>query len=119
MVADAEGPALHGEVVFPIRNDAKAMKKSWLVWPQVWARLGNLLLHHLHISRLGTLLQKSEWTSKIHLWYQIKTRNIHKRNRVETPRILANFNKRRKFAHHLKNAAYSTFILIHWPGVWS
>ena len=38
MVADAEGPALHGEVVFPIRNDAKAMEKSWLVvWPQVWA----------------------------------------------------------------------------------
>ena len=39
---------------FPIRNDAKAMEKSLLVWPQVWARLGNPLLHHSHISsRLG------------------------------------------------------------------
>ena len=72
--------------------------KSLLVWPQVWARLGNLLLHHIHISRLGiwvalhtfihalaqrlgqTLLHDSEWTSKIHLWYQIETVNIHKKN---------------------------------------
>ena len=45
---------LHGEVVFPIRNDAKAMEKSLFARPQVWTRLGNLLLHHIHISRLGT-----------------------------------------------------------------
>ena len=29
--ATLAGPALHGEVVFPIRNDAKVMEKSWLV----------------------------------------------------------------------------------------
>ena len=93
---------LHGEVVFPIRNDAKAMEKSLFARPQVWTRLGNLLLHHIHISRLGiwvalhtfihalaqrlglklgqTFLHDSEWKSKIHLWYQIETGNIHKKN---------------------------------------
>ena len=93
---------LHGEVVFPIQNDAKAMEKPLLGWPQVWARLGNLLLHRIHITRLRiwvalhtfihalaqclglklgrTFLHDSEWKSQIHSWYQIKTWNIHKKN---------------------------------------
>ena len=90
---------------------SETMPKRWkalLGWPQVWTGLGNLLLHHIHISRLGiwvalhtfihalaqclglklgqTLVNDSEWTSKIHfwslldVWYQIETGNIHKQN---------------------------------------
>ena len=86
---------LHGEVVFP----SETMPKRWkalLGWPQVWTGLGNLLLHHIRISRPFThssmhwpsvwpfkhcyMTHDSEWTSKIHLWYQIETGNIHKKN---------------------------------------
>ena len=52
-VAEAEGPV---SCMVRWSFQSETMPKRWkslLVWPQVWARLGNLLLHHICISRLG------------------------------------------------------------------
>ena len=52
-VAEAEGPVnCMVRWFFPSETMPKRWK-SLLVWPKVWDRLGNLLLHHIHISRLG------------------------------------------------------------------
>ena len=97
---NAEGPALHGEVVFPIRNDAKVMEPlGWSATGLVSTGKPALTSHSYQQTRnMGyhsqvhpctgpvfgfkldqTPVNDSEWTSKINSWYQIKTGNISTR----------------------------------------
>ena len=92
---------LHGEVVFPIRNDAKAMEifvglatglgstgKPALT-SHLYQQTRNFSCHsHIHPCtgpvfgpKVGTnIVAWQWWTSKVNLWYRINTGNIHKKN---------------------------------------
>ena len=99
-VADAEGPVSRMVVVFPSKTTPKwwtnlclsghrgSTGKPALTSPSYQQTRNLSCPSHIYPctgpvfgSKLGqTLSHDSEWTSKIHLWYQIKTGSVHKKN---------------------------------------
>ena len=90
MVADAEGPCQSdGKILVGRLATGLGLTGKPALTSNSYQQTRNLSCHsHIHPctgpvfgSKLGqTLSHDSEWTSKIHSWYQIKTGSVHKTN---------------------------------------